>query len=103
MADEQAEVWILGATGRIGRALAPRIAAQTELVPVLAGRDPARLAEASVGLNGAARTIVAASPSAIRPVMQAQQRTPTGSRPRRRAAVPPARAAQVMAMRLRVW
>jgi hypothetical protein len=29
--------------------------------------------------------------------------TPTGSSPRRRAAVQPARAAQVMAMRLRIW
>jgi hypothetical protein len=65
MADEQARVWILGATGRIGRELAPRIAARTELVPVLAGRDPARLAEASAGLNGAGRTIVAASASAM--------------------------------------
>jgi hypothetical protein len=33
---------LLGATGRIGRALGPPIAARTELVPVLAGRDPGR-------------------------------------------------------------
>jgi short subunit dehydrogenase-like uncharacterized protein len=70
VADQQTEVWILGATGRIGRTLAPRIAARTELVPVLAGRDPARLAEVRAGLDRAdldraGRTIVAASPTAM--------------------------------------
>jgi short subunit dehydrogenase-like uncharacterized protein len=65
MADDQAEVWILGATGRIGRALAPRIAARAELVPVLAGRDPERVAKVSADLGHTGRTVVAASAAAM--------------------------------------
>lgn len=38
----------------------------------------------------------------LRPLMQAQERIPAGSSPRRRTAALPPRAAQVMAMRLRV-
>ena len=37
------EVWILGATGRIGRAVAARLAG-TDVSPVLVGWDPDRLA-----------------------------------------------------------
>jgi short-subunit dehydrogenase len=65
MADEQAEVWIPGATGRIGRALVPRIAARTALVPVLVGRDPGWLAEVSAALDRPGRTAVAASTPAM--------------------------------------
>ena len=37
------EVWILGATGRIGRAVAARLAG-TDVSPVLVGWNPDRLA-----------------------------------------------------------
>lgn len=65
MTNDRAEVWILGAAGRVGRAPAPRIAARPWLVPVLVGRDQGRLAGISAGLDRAGRTVVAASASAM--------------------------------------
>lgn len=57
----QSEIWILGATGRIGRAVAARIAA-AGTVPVLVGRDADRLRKAAAGLGlGADSKIVVAS------------------------------------------
>lgn len=53
------EVWILGGTGRSGRAIAAELAARG-LTPVLVGRDAARL-ETAAAQVGAARTIVAAT------------------------------------------
>lgn len=50
------EVWILGATGRVGRATAPRIAV-AGLSPVLVGRDAARLERLADGIDGGARTV----------------------------------------------
>ncbi|MYY04429.1 MULTISPECIES: saccharopine dehydrogenase NADP-binding domain-containing protein [unclassified Streptomyces] len=44
------EVWILGATGRIGRAVAARLAARG-IDPVLVGRDLGRLREAATALG----------------------------------------------------
>ncbi|RFU85056.1 hypothetical protein DY218_19225 [Streptomyces triticagri] len=60
------EVWILGATGRIGAAVAARLAAQK--VPlVLVGRDSGRLdkARADLGGGGEVRTVVADSAEAM--------------------------------------
>uniref|UniRef100_A0AAU3GUX5 Saccharopine dehydrogenase NADP-binding domain-containing protein n=1 Tax=Streptomyces sp. NBC_01401 TaxID=2903854 RepID=A0AAU3GUX5_9ACTN len=60
------EVWILGATGRIGRAVAARLAAQGVL-PVLVGRDEERLraAGAALGPEAGARTVVAGTAERI--------------------------------------
>jgi short subunit dehydrogenase-like uncharacterized protein len=44
-------IWILGATGRIGRAVATRLIAQG-LAPVLVGRDVGALAKLSASLGG---------------------------------------------------
>jgi short subunit dehydrogenase-like uncharacterized protein len=55
------EVWILGATGRSGRAIAARLAG-SEVAPVLVGRDAARLA--AIAPRGA-RTVVAGSVTAM--------------------------------------
>ncbi|WP_030903644.1 saccharopine dehydrogenase NADP-binding domain-containing protein [Streptomyces sp. NRRL F-5126] len=49
------EVWILGATGRVGRAVAGRLAARG-VAPVLVGRDHDRLAEAAADLVPVADT-----------------------------------------------
>lgn len=60
------EVWILGGTGRIGRAVTSRLAAQGfTAVPV--GRDEARLrtAVADLGLSGEVKVVVAATPEDI--------------------------------------
>ncbi|WP_326700397.1 saccharopine dehydrogenase NADP-binding domain-containing protein [Streptomyces sp. NBC_01754] len=55
---ETDEVWILGATGRIGRAVAARLAARG-VVPVLVGRDRERLRGAAAALGRAdAKTVV---------------------------------------------
>ena len=56
-------VWILGATGRVGRAVAAKLA-QAEVSPVLVGRDPGRLSRAAEGAGDRARTLVAASTDA---------------------------------------
>lgn len=49
------EVWILGATGRTGRAVAQRLA-DAGIAPVLVGRDSARLAQMASDI-GDARTV----------------------------------------------
>jgi short subunit dehydrogenase-like uncharacterized protein len=54
------DVWILGATGRTGRAVVARLAG-TDLTPVLVGRDADRLKEAAGGLP----TVVAGSPEVV--------------------------------------
>ncbi|MFG1605051.1 hypothetical protein [Actinoplanes sp. NPDC049265] len=51
------ETWILGGTGRSGRAVATALAGRG-IAPVLAGRDAGRLTEAAAEV-GAARTVVA--------------------------------------------
>ncbi|WP_349898178.1 saccharopine dehydrogenase family protein [Parafrigoribacterium soli] len=56
------EIWVLGATGRAGAAIAQKLAARGT-VPVLVGRDAARLNRAAAPLG--ARTVAAASPAAM--------------------------------------
>jgi len=58
------EVWILGASGRIGRTVATTLAARG-LRPVLVGRDRARLDELAGSVGGAARVVVAGSLDAM--------------------------------------
>jgi short subunit dehydrogenase-like uncharacterized protein len=58
------EIWILGATGRTGRAIAARLAA-SDASPVLVGRDSARLRELAETIGGEPRTVVADSVAAI--------------------------------------
>jgi NAD(P)-dependent dehydrogenase (short-subunit alcohol dehydrogenase family) len=55
------EVWILGATGRIGRAVAARLAG-TDVSPVLVGRDPDRLAAVAASIDDRIGILVARSP-----------------------------------------
>ena len=55
------DVWILGATGRIGRVVAARLA-QSNIVPVLIGRDRQRLSQVAARLEKEPRIIVAVSP-----------------------------------------
>lgn len=59
------EIWVLGATGRTGRAVAARLAAGG-ISPVLVGRHAGRLRRAaeSLGPGRASRTVVAATPEA---------------------------------------
>lgn len=54
------EVWILGATGRVGRAVAARLAG-TGISPVLVGRDPVRLDTLAASIGEGVRTIAAGS------------------------------------------
>ena len=57
------EVWILGGTGRSGRAIAAELVSRG-VTPVLVGRDAARLAAAAAGA-GNGRTVVAGSVEAM--------------------------------------
>jgi short subunit dehydrogenase-like uncharacterized protein len=57
-----AQVWVLGATGRSGGAIAAKLAERGAAV-TLVGRDAARLEAAAAPLGG--RTVVADSPSAM--------------------------------------
>jgi short subunit dehydrogenase-like uncharacterized protein len=57
------EVWILGGTGRSGRAIAAELM-NRGVTPVLAGRDATRLAQAAARAGGG-RTVVAASVEAM--------------------------------------
>jgi len=58
------EVWILGATGRVGRAVAARLV-ESNIIPVLVGRDRERLSQVAASLEKELRTIVASSPEEI--------------------------------------
>lgn len=61
------EIWVLGATGRTGRAIAALLAGKGE-TPVLVGRDPARLravAEANGAGGGRPRMVTAGSVEAV--------------------------------------
>ncbi len=58
------EVWILGATGRVGRAVAARLV-ESNIVPVLVGRDRERLSQVAASLDKELRTLVAGSPEEI--------------------------------------
>jgi len=58
------EVWILGATGRVGRTVAARLV-DSNIIPVLVGRDRERLSQVAASLEKELRTIVAGSPGEI--------------------------------------
>lgn len=51
------EIWVLGATGRTGRAVAKRLDA-AGISPVLVGRDRDRLERAAAELGGTSRLLV---------------------------------------------
>lgn len=57
-------VWILGATGRIGRAVTSRLV-DREIVPVLVGRDGERLRKAAAGLRPDPKIVVAGTTERI--------------------------------------
>ncbi|MEV5508791.1 hypothetical protein [Streptomyces orinoci] len=62
----QGDIWILGATGRVGRAVAAQLVA-AGAVPVLVGRDAGRLrkAAADLGLHADAKIVVASGADAM--------------------------------------
>ena len=65
------EVWILGGTGRSGRAIAAELVSRG-VSPVLVGRDAARLTEAAARV-GNGRTVVAGSIEAMTAEIRRQQ------------------------------
>ncbi|GAB3921485.1 membrane protein [Microlunatus endophyticus] len=71
------EIWILGATGRVGRAVAPLLvgprAAASGLDVVLVGRNPERLAGAASVIGGAARVLQAGSLTATAELIAREQ------------------------------
>jgi short subunit dehydrogenase-like uncharacterized protein len=58
------DVWILGATGRVGRAVTIRLV-KSNIAPVLIGRDRERLSQLTTNLDTELRTLVAGSPEEI--------------------------------------
>jgi short subunit dehydrogenase-like uncharacterized protein len=60
----ETEVWILGGTGRSGRAIATELLSRG-VSPVLVGRDAARLKEAAAAVTDGGRTVVASSVEAM--------------------------------------
>ena len=62
----RSEIWILGATGRVGRAVAAQLVAAGN-VPVLVGRDAGRLrkAAAGLGLDADSKIVVASGVDAM--------------------------------------
>jgi len=65
------DVWILGGTGRSGRAIAAGLVSRG-ITPVLVGRDAARLAQAAAAA-GHGRTVVAGSTEAMAAEIRRQQ------------------------------
>jgi short subunit dehydrogenase-like uncharacterized protein len=63
------EVWILGANGRSGRAVAAALIAK-QVVPVLVGRDELALRKLATSLGGNPRVVVAGSIESIGAAMQ---------------------------------
>jgi len=66
------DVWILGATGRVGRAVAARLV-ERNVVPALVGRDRKRLSRAAASLEKELRTMVAASPEEMTAAISQQR------------------------------
>ena len=66
------EVWILGATGRVGRAVAAHLV-NSNIVPTLVGRDRERLSQLAASLDKEARIIVAGSSKEIATQINQQQ------------------------------
>ncbi|MFF3516820.1 hypothetical protein [Streptomyces sp. NPDC002573] len=66
-------IWVLGATGRTGRAIAARLAAD-RVPPVLVGRDPGRLRTLAGSLGDDVRIVVAGSVDAV--VTQIDRKAP---------------------------
>ena len=58
------EVWILGATGRVGRAVVARLV-DSNIALVLVGRDRERLSQLAASFDKERRTVVAGSPEEI--------------------------------------
>ena len=58
------DVWILGATGRVGRAVAAHLV-ESNIALVLVGRDRERLSQVGASLEKELRTVVADSPEEI--------------------------------------
>ncbi|MEU5703506.1 NAD(P)H-binding protein [Streptomyces aurantiacus] len=70
-----AEIWILGATGRIGAAVAARLASQGAPL-VLVGRDRDRLDQVQASLGGDAKARVVVADTAEKIAQQIEQRHP---------------------------
>ncbi|GAB7038940.1 MULTISPECIES: saccharopine dehydrogenase NADP-binding domain-containing protein [Catenuloplanes] len=87
------ETWILGGTGRSGRAIAAELPARG-ITPVLVGRDAARLERAAERVGGGARTVVAGTVEAAIAQIRRQRPAVVVSTvgPFRATAVPIARA-----------
>ncbi len=58
------DVWILGATGRVGRAVTARLIG-SNIIPVLVGRDREHLSQVAASFGKELRVIVASSPEEI--------------------------------------
>lgn len=58
-------IWILGATGKGGRAIASELIGTTTADVVLVGRDHDRLAAVAASLGGRSRTLVASGPAGL--------------------------------------
>ncbi|MGB8405701.1 MAG: saccharopine dehydrogenase NADP-binding domain-containing protein [Mycobacterium sp.] len=67
-------IWVLGATGKGGRAIASELIG-TNAEVVLVGRDHDRLAAAAASLGGQSRTIVAAGPAELATLIAAEKPT----------------------------
>src|SRR6476620_4291 len=68
-------IWILGATGKGGRAIASELIGATSAEVVLVGRDHDRLAAAAASLGGQSRIVVASGPAELATLIAAE--TPT--------------------------
>lgn len=66
------DVWILGATGRVGRTVATRLV-ENNIIPVLVGRDRERLNQVAASLEKELRTVVAGSAKEIVNEIKRQQ------------------------------
>lgn len=66
------EIWVLGATGRVGRAVAARLH-NAGFRPVLVGRERARLESITAELGGEPRIVVGALDTALSSLAQAAQ------------------------------
>ncbi|MCW2871425.1 hypothetical protein [Actinacidiphila oryziradicis] len=60
------EIWVLGATGRSGRAIAAELVAR-HVSPVLVGHEATRLREPAEKIGGDSRIVVAGSVDAVIP------------------------------------
>lgn len=66
-------IWVLGATGRSGKTVAPYLVKETDITTVLVGRDQGRIDAVASTLSSGTKTLIANGPQAVADAIREQK------------------------------